>query len=205
MSRYYRWIWWTSLLVVSIPSVALGIWVSPVPALVIIATMLGLSMGLALVDEDLAWRRWFEVAVGAALVGAAAPAFRQHTLPLMLLAAGSSPPTLRLAARLVGMKPRIRMPRTSRGEGGEISACLASMSGAELCELWSRSFSMVKSSTDLSHRYVGASLRRSVLDELVERRDGAGFARWLARHPSPASEPGWVTAVRQDPAPDGPV
>src|SRR5215471_15895187 len=113
MSRYYRWIWWTSLLVVSIPSVALGMWVSPVPALVIIATMLGLSMGLALVDEDLAWRRWFEVAVGAALVGAAAPAFRQHTLPLMLLAAGSSPPTLRLAARLVGMKPRIRMPRTS--------------------------------------------------------------------------------------------
>jgi hypothetical protein len=45
MSRYYRWV---SLLVVSIPSVGLGLWVSPVPALVIIATMLGLSMGLAL-------------------------------------------------------------------------------------------------------------------------------------------------------------
>jgi hypothetical protein len=200
MSRHYRWIWWISLLVVSIPSLALGMWVSPVPALVIAATLLGLSLGVALVDEDLAWRRWFEVAVGAALVGAAAPVFGQHTLPLMLLAAGSSPPTVRVVARLVGMKPRTRVPGGSRGKGGEISACLASMSGAELCELWSRSFSMVKSPTDLSHRYVGASLRRSVLDEL-ERRDGAVFARWLARHPSPASEPGWVTAVGQDPAP----
>jgi hypothetical protein len=197
MSRY-RWIWWISLLVVSVPSVALGLWVSPVPALVILATVLGLCMGLALVENLFAWRSWIEVAVGVLLVGAAAPVFGRHTVPLILLAAGSSPATVRGVARLLGVRPRERVPRIRRGEGGEVSACLASMSGVELCDLWSRSFSMVKSPTNLSRRFVGASLRRSVLDEL-ERRDGAVFARWLARHPSPASEPGWVTAVRKDP------
>lgn len=72
------------------------------------------------------------------------------------------------------------------------------MSGDELCELWSTTFSWVKG-PDVSQRILAAGLRSGLLEEL-ERRGGTSFNEWLSRHPSPASQPRWVEASREGPA-----
>jgi hypothetical protein len=80
------------------------------------------------------------------------------------------------------------------------ACCWSAMSGAELCEVWGRSFTSVRDGRDVSRRAVAAAIRSSVLDEL-ERRDGVQFADWLGRRPSPASGPTWVVAPPPGPRP----
>jgi hypothetical protein len=190
----YRRLWWSTLLVILVPSVVLGVHVSPIPALVIAVTVLGTCAGAWATEEGFGWRSWGEAAGAALLVAAAEPAFGRHTLPFMIVASATSPPALRAMVSALRAHART-IAADSEREIPDITECLASMSGAEICELWSRSFSLVKSATGLSQRLVGMGLRDSILDEL-ERRDSAGLARWLAHRPSAASEPRWVTDVK---------
>ena len=79
--------------------------------------------------------------------------------------------------------------------------CLRALDGRALCELWHDSFVRLKSAPTSDERVVVARLRGRLLDEM-ERRNRGGFAAWLSRGPSPASQPGWVGAPsseRDDP------
>jgi hypothetical protein len=62
------------------------------------------------------------------------------------------------------------------------------LSVGELCVAWRRSYSELQRATDESTRQEIARKRRDCLDEL-ERRDPAGFARWLASGARAGSDP----------------
>ena len=70
-------------------------------------------------------------------------------------------------------------------------SCLGESDGRALCRMWSTSFVRLKSARSAHQRAVAVGLRMIILDEL-ERRDGQGFAAWLARSPCPAAEPRWA-------------
>ena len=191
----YRRLWWATVLAVSLPAVALGLALAPVPALVVAASVVVLGLGLALVGAELPWRSWLEAAGGATLVLAGVPALGYFTLPLMILALGTSVFTVQhlLPGAFAGTRAmRVDQPVAT---DADVESCWGVMTGAELCELWSLSFALVKSTADVSQRALGAGLRCSVLDEL-ERRDRSLLAAWLARHPSPASGPTWAVATK---------
>jgi hypothetical protein len=191
----YRRLWWATVLAVSLPAVALGLAVAPVPALVVAASVVVLGLGLALVGAEPPRRSWLEAVGGATLVLAGVPALGYFTLPLMLLALGTSVCTVQhfLPGAFAGNGAgRVEEPVAA---DADVESCWDVMTGAELCELWSLSFALVKSTTDVFQRAVGAGLRCSVLDEL-ERRDRRLLAAWLARHPSPASGPTWAVATK---------
>ena len=197
--RRYRWLWWTTLLAVAVPAILLGLVSAPIASIVVSVSVVGLLTGLVLLGSDLSWRDWTDTAAAAVLVVAAAPALGRATPFLLLLATATSPPVARLA-----------LPRTRERCGAEtvdlasvtaadVPSCWSVMTGAELCEMWSRSYVEVKSAAGVTRRAVGAALRADVLDEL-ERRDRARLAAWLSRHPSPASAPTWAWA--DSPRPD---
>jgi hypothetical protein len=196
--RLYRWLWWTTLLAVAVPAILLGLVSAPIASTVASVTVVGVLAGLVLLGSDLSWRDWTDTAAGVVLVVAAAPVLGRATPYLLLLATASSPPVARLL-----------LPRTRKRWGdaavdaasdatADVRSCWSVMTGAELCEMWSRSFVEVKSAAGVTERAVGAALRADVLDEL-ERRDRARLAAWLARHPSPASTPMWAWTDRQRP------
>lgn len=190
----HRRIWWITLLLVSVPAMVVGLFVTPVPVTVIGVSMIGCCIGFYAVAEDFSWRSVCDGAAGPVLIAAGAPAFGHSTLPLMLAASATSPPVVHVFLSVVGAD--VRRGRADRpcGSSADIEACLGSMSGAELCEMWGRSFALVKSGRNVSQRLVGAGLRGSLLDEL-ERRDQGRFADWLARRPCPASAPKWVVGT----------
>ena len=192
--RLYRWLWWTTLLAVAVPASLLSLVSASIAVMVVSVTVVGVLAGLVLLGSDLSWRDWTDTAAGAVLVVAAAPALGRATPFLLLLATATSPPVARLV-----------LPRRERWEGetvdvtaADVRSCWSVMTGAELCEMWSRSFVEVKSAAGVTQRAVGAALRADVLDEL-ERRDRARLAAWLARRPSPASTPTWAWTDRDRP------
>jgi MFS family permease len=64
-----------------------------------------------------------------------------------------------------------------------------SMSNEDLWLAWRRSFALVNGAHTATERAQAAELRRRYLDEL-ERRDPAGFERWIAAGARAASDPG---------------
>jgi hypothetical protein len=115
-----------------------------------------------------------------------------------VLACGTSVPVVAILLRAAGADVRYPDAPDSHWPD-DPEACLATMSGEELCRLWTRSFTVVRSATDPRRRLAAAGLRARLLDEL-ERRDGDALAAWLSRHPSPASEPRWATSTPPPPA-----
>jgi hypothetical protein len=129
--------------------------------------------------------------VAGALLAGSAPVLEGLTLPLVALATCTSVRVLQ-AFRVADPEVRTGRVEPVSLEDADLGSCLRAMSGAELCEMWGRSFALLRSRDDASQPVVGAGLRGSILDEL-ERRDSTLLAAWLARHPSPASPPRWVT------------
>jgi hypothetical protein len=62
------------------------------------------------------------------------------------------------------------------------------LSARALGEEWLRTTALLEARIDPARRRSVADRREAILDEL-ERRDGTGFARWLADGPSPSSNP----------------
>jgi hypothetical protein len=98
-------------------------------------------------------------------------------------AGGHRPPVW--GAPMVGMAPVLRPVR--------------SLSTESLGREWLLSTSVLGSLVDVGTRQSIVRRRQELLDEL-ERRDPAGFARWLAGGPRPGSDP--ATYLHGDPAAD---
>jgi MFS family permease len=64
----------------------------------------------------------------------------------------------------------------------------ADASTRELCAAWCRSYWLLHDLPPGPHRYQVLRIREDLLDEL-ERRDPAGFDRWLQTHPRAGSDP----------------
>jgi len=80
-------------------------------------------------------------------------------------------------------------PRPVRLDG-PVSArpSVGGLSARALGEEWLRTTALLEARIDPALRRSVADRREAILDEL-ERRDGTGFARWLADGPSPPSNP----------------
>jgi hypothetical protein len=185
----YRRLWWATWLTVGVPTAAVGALESPIPAVVLAVIVLGTRLGCALVDAEHVWRTGAAALTGTLLLVAGGPVLGSATVPLAALACATSAPVVGILLRAVGADRAY--PELSPGEWpADPDSCLGEMSGEELCRLWSRSFTVVRTATDPRRRAAAAALRARILDEL-ERRDGDALAGWLAGHPSPAAEPRW--------------
>jgi len=76
-------------------------------------------------------------------------------------------------------------PSTSPG----VDIDLRSLTDEQVFTLWRASFGRLERAPDAVARERIASMRAEILDEL-ERRDQAGFARWMEKGPRAASDPG---------------
>ena len=80
-------------------------------------------------------------------------------------------------------------PRPVRLEGPvSPRPSVGGLSARALGEEWLRTTALLEARIDPALRRSVADRRAAILDEL-ERRDGTGFARWLADGPSPSSNP----------------
>ncbi len=90
---------------------------------------------------------------------------------------------------------------------GDVASLLPPVSALTTAELggeWMRTNEILAGRLDAAARAALVARREAALDEL-ERRDPAGFARWLAAGPTPTSDPaGYVQGrpLRGDPAAD---
>jgi hypothetical protein len=196
MTRYRR-LWWATTLAAGVPSAFLGLTFSPTPGVVAAATALGLAAGARLVPgaQDVRW--WRDLCSAVVLAFAAGPALGSATLPLLMLAGVSSPSVVAVLRRrqLVTESPPAGATPAAETNASfhDEELCLGALDGRVLCELWRSSFVRLKLAPTAEERVVVAALRARLLDEM-ERRNGHGFAAWLARCPSPASQPGWMAA-----------
>jgi hypothetical protein len=85
------------------------------------------------------------------------------------------------AAAPAAAPPRLEGPASPRPTVGGLDA-------RALGEEWLRTTALLEARIDPALRRSLADRREAILDEL-ERRDGTGFARWLADGPSPSSNP----------------
>jgi hypothetical protein len=194
----YRRLWWATTLAAGVPSALVGLTFSPTPAVVAAATALGLAAGARLVPGAQGVRWWRDLSSAVVLAFAAGPALGSATLPLLMLAGFSAPSVVAVVRRRqlatepapVGATPAAE---TNASPHDDEELCLGTLEGRVLCELWRTSFVRLKLAPTAEERVVVAALRARLLDEM-ERRNGHGFAAWLARCPSPASQPGWMAA-----------
>jgi hypothetical protein len=195
----YRRLWWVTTLVTGVPSAFVGLTFSPTPGVVAAVTVLGLAAGARLVPGTQGVRWWRDLSSAIVLALAAGPALRGATLPLLMLA-GASAPSVVAAVRRTQLAteppPEGTTPVPESNAPPDVvdeELCLGALDGRVLCELWRSSFVRLKLASTAEERVVVAALRARLLDEM-ERRNGHGFAAWLARCPSPASQPGWMAA-----------
>jgi hypothetical protein len=193
MTAYPR-LWWTTWLVALVPAVPLALFISPAPALVVAATVVGLLGGAALSDTDVMARVRPACFAAVALPLSLVPALGIWSLPIALVALATSPPVAYAVARCAPPARVTAQDRRRSAAADEVEACLDAMTGRELCAAWSESFVGVKGSSSVRERRLQAALRDSLLAEL-ERRGPGEFAAWLHRSPSPASEPRWVLTL----------
>jgi hypothetical protein len=195
MTGYRRW-WWVTVLCAGVPSALVGLAFSPVPGLVVAAVIvIGVVVGAKVVpaaQPETTWRDLFSATV---LIVAAGPALGGATLPLLMVAVATAPSLVAVVRRHVAPSRPLpgtpQAPLTSAAYDDHV--CLRDLDGRALGELWRSSFVRLKSAPTSNERVVVAGLRGRLLDEM-ERRNRGGFAAWLARRPSPASQPGWVAA-----------
>jgi hypothetical protein len=190
MTRLFRRVWWATLLCGVAPAAVVGLFVSPVLWVVVTFCAVGLWAG----GRSESGRRgggWGESVAAAALVLDASPVLGVGTVPVLLFLVGTSRPFLR-AVLPVSAARHASLRVVPRG-GTLVEACLASMSGPELCRAWGDSFAHVKS-RDPRERALHAGLRAGLLEE-IERRDAGLLQEWLRRSPSPASDPWWVRSL----------
>jgi hypothetical protein len=115
--------------------------------------------------------------------------------------------TERSTADRTAVPRHVSIDRAARPEAAELAGLLPPvtvLTTAELGQEWTRTTALLGSPLDAAAREALVARREEALDEL-ERRDPAGFARWLAAGPTLASDPaGYVHGgpLRGDPAAD---
>jgi hypothetical protein len=136
------------------------------------------------------------LAVGGVLLGALVARLARARRPV----AGPAPD------RTAGRPPHPSAVRPLRPEGSAEPAGVlppvAALTTAELGEEWMRTSAILAGRLDAGARAALVARREEALDEL-ERRDPAGFARWLTAGPTLSSDPaGYVhgRTLRGDPA-----
>jgi hypothetical protein len=199
MTEYRRW-WWITILCAGVPSALVGFAFSPVPGLVVAAVLaVGLAVRAKAAPAAQAGMSWHDLACAIVLVVAAGPALGGATLPLLLVAVATSPSIVAVVRS--HLAPEHALPGEALMLGASTpyddDVCVRDLDGRALCELWRSSFVRLKSASTAHERAVVAGLRGRLLDEM-ERRNSGGFAAWLARRPSPASQPGWVATQSSD-------
>jgi hypothetical protein len=197
MSEYRR-LWWATTLAIGVPSALLGLTFSPTPGVVAAVIVLGLAAGAKVVPGAAAVRWWRDLSCAAVLAFAAGPALGAATLPLLMVLVVSSPSMVALVGeKLATGQPTIPAAAAqmrARDASSELEELgLTSLDSPALCELWRSSFVRLKLASSPHERVVVARLRARLLDEM-ERRDSGGFAAWLSRGPSAASQPRWMAA-----------
>ena len=150
---------------------------------------------------EAAWRTGVGVVVGLlAVCGAAAVAGAGAAVVVAVLAAGAEPVRRLLRSRR-GRRPAADVvPLTGRAADAPVGAApwTAQLSVAELGRAWVRSSAALPALHDPAERERLVTRRQQALDEL-ERRDPAGFGRWLAAGATIDSDPArWV---HQPPSP----
>jgi hypothetical protein len=166
--------------------------------------VVGLAVGAKVVPAAPAGSTWRDLFSAIALFVAAGPALQGATLPLLMVAAATSPSIVAVLKRRVAPDhaPPGGAPAPGASTAYDDDVCVRDLDGRALCELWRSSFVRLKSASTSHERVVVAGLRSRLLDEM-ERRNSGGFAAWLARRPSPASQPGWVAAPAPSSDKDG--
>lgn len=145
---------------------------------VVTAGVVGATVGLALAGSiGLLGPAAFgmDVLTCAALAASSPPAIRRYagwTAPSHPAPPEPSPPSTVAA-------PTPPRPKAPAHQPGEDTASLRSLSYAELCRAWQDTYVDLEGTGDAAVRSQLAALRRAYLDEM-ERRDPAGFTRWLA-------------------------
>jgi hypothetical protein len=151
-----------------------------------------------------------------------AAAIGAHTVTLLLLILGVSPPVigwLRAGradrpARTLPRRP-IRLPKASNRQLNAVQAedpaadwpmpkylsavvrSVGELSDEELCLAWRRSFNQLQRAMSADRRQAMVDVRRAYLDEL-ERRHPDSFATWLASNPRAAGNPARFFTHRAD-------
>ena len=195
MTNYRLW-WWGTVLAVGVPGATAGLAMALLPGVFFAMTVLGLAIVRRVVAPQ-AGPRCRDAAVGVVLLCAAGPAMGAMAVILVPLAIATSPSLVELVqGHLDAGRPRLPAPRATQvvatsTTSDYVGSCLDESDGRALCQMWSTSFVWLKSARTAHQRAVVVGLRMIILDEL-ERRDGQGFAAWLARSPCPAAEPRWA-------------
>lgn len=110
---------------------------------------------------------------------------------------GSRPAATAPARRTVPARPGPPAPACAAVERGRQldavlappTAALAGMATEEICGTWQHSYFLLREVAAGPRQWAVVVRRAELLDEL-ERRDPAGFARWLRTEPRPVSNPG---------------
>jgi hypothetical protein len=196
MTRY-RGLWWTTILATFIPGAVVGLLWYPMLGVVVAATVLALWLGTRLLAPAEAHRWPPDLSCGVILLCCSGPVLGRALVPLLLLTMATAP--LSVAA----LRRRIGADTESRGavaipERYDVDGCLSALDYEAWCDLWRSSFVRVKAAPTMEERVLMAGLRGSLLDEL-ERRDSGAFNAWLARSPSPASQPSRPVAPSTEP------
>ena len=114
----YRRLWWATVLLVAVPAILTGLFISLVPVGVAAVSVRGFWIGSLLVGEDLCWRSWGDAAAALVLVAAGAPALGHYALPILMATAATSPPVVRAFLTATGTDARLgrddRRARTRR-------------------------------------------------------------------------------------------
>ncbi|GAA0593289.1 hypothetical protein HPO96_06190 [Kribbella sandramycini] len=169
-----------------------------------ISVSLGVSWGRTHRETALAAPRWAALGGAAvlAIVGYGSAAGLQ-VFWLILLVAGSAPPTLTALGRLsppgrvqpAEPAPTVVVAVTEKtfdavlGDDLHLALDLSALTDAELCLAWRRSFAELGRSAAQGRWAATVDVRRAFLDEL-ERRHPEEFASWLASGPRAAGDPG---------------
>jgi len=210
----YRIVWSVGAGVVGVLGVVGGVLTLPPGALVAVTLCAALVGGTAC-SGRVGWRDSFgqvpvrsyataagtSAAAGVAVAGLVAAAGPLGAALAALTAAASPPALLWVVGRLTS-RANHRGPQLDvggdRGSAASSSAAPvypppAWLTTDQLCLAWRSSFTALQRASNAAEQARLAECRRGFLDEL-ERRDPAGFARWLADGARAASNPGRYVA-----------
>jgi hypothetical protein len=212
--RAYRAAWTVTTLALGGPAAVVGLLSMLVIETVFTAAAVGafVAIGRQLVPAPCSRSQHWRAAARATLVGtlscvAVVGMIRflgpVGVLLVALLAAGSPPVVCGCCAGLRAVRRRLTPPPSPPGVASAVGDAAASagaglstsldgslepLTDPQLCLAWRTSFLALQRSQDLQRRAQLVRQRQEYLDEL-ERRNPAGFARWLYAGARPASDP----------------
>jgi hypothetical protein len=200
MQEYRRaWLVWWGLFALSGTAAALVVWPGPAVALVwILGGTVGAFFGIGVSNAAVAENPFADIDIRAVRRGAGIGGFVASgaagwgqisiggTVALVVIAAVTSPPVVRMSARLVGTGPR-QVPAPQDRESidaviaraGSVEEACRSFTTLELCLAWQHSFTITGATPEPDRAMRLLVVRQAFLDELA-RRDPVGLEAWMS-------------------------